>query len=45
MPLTHRHLQRYRQIVEVLARHGFGVALTQLGLDRHLDLPRRLLRR
>jgi ubiquinone biosynthesis protein len=45
MPLTHRHLQRYRQIVEVLARHGFGVALTQLGLDRRLDLPRRLLRR
>ena len=45
MPLTHRHLQRYRQIVEVLARHGFGVALTQLGLDHHLDLPRRLLRR
>jgi ubiquinone biosynthesis protein len=45
MPLTHRHLRRYRQIVEVLARHGFGVALTQLGLDRRLDLPRRLLRR
>ena len=44
MPLTPRHLRRYRQIVEVVGRHGFGAVLTQLNLDRHLDLPRRLLR-
>lgn len=45
MPLRPRHLRRYRQIAEVLVRHGFGAIVTQLGLDRHLDLPRRLLRR
>lgn len=40
-----RHLRRYRQIVEVLVRHGFGDALFQLGLGRRLGLPMRLLRR
>ena len=40
-----RHLRRYRQIVEVLVRHGFGDALSQLGLGRRLGLPVRLLRR
>jgi ubiquinone biosynthesis protein len=44
MPLTPRHLNRYRQIVEVLARHGFGAVVGQLGLERYLNLPRRLLR-
>ncbi len=39
-----RHLRRYRQIVEVLVRHGFGDALTQLGIGRRLGLPLRLLR-
>lgn len=39
-----RHLGRYRQIVEVLVRHGFGDALSQLGLGRRLGLPLRLLR-
>jgi ubiquinone biosynthesis protein len=40
-----RHLRRYRQIVEVLVRHGFSDALSQLGLGRRLGLPLRLLRR
>ncbi len=40
-----RHLRRYRQIAQVLARHGFGAALAQLGLGRRLGLPLRLLRR
>lgn len=44
MPLRPRHLRRYRQIAEVLVRHGFGAIVAQLDLDRHLDLPRRLLR-
>jgi ubiquinone biosynthesis protein len=39
MPLSPRHLGRYRQIVEVLARHGFGAMLAQLDLERHLKLP------
>lgn len=40
-----RHLRRYRQIVEVFVRHGFGDALSQLGLGRRIGLPIRLLRR
>lgn len=37
-----RHLGRYRQIVQVLAHHGFGYILEQLGLTRLLPLPRRV---
>jgi len=37
------HLHRYRQIAEVLTRHGFGFLLGSLGLDRfspfHHELP------
>ncbi len=43
--LTTRRLKRYRQIVEILVRHGFGAILAQLDLDsqlrRSLLLPRR----
>lgn len=45
MPLTPRHLNRYRQIAEILVSHGFGVILSQLDLDPRLSLPRQLLRR
>jgi ubiquinone biosynthesis protein len=41
--LAPRYLRRYRQIANVLARHGFGGLLAQLALDRRLSLPRRLL--
>lgn len=39
MRFTPRRLKRYRQIIEVLARHGFGAALAQLDLDYQLRLP------
>ena len=45
MPLTTRHLNRYRQIAEVLVGHGFGALLAQVGLDRHLGLPWWLFRK
>lgn len=45
MPLRPRHLRRYQQIAEVLTRHGFGAIVAQLGLDRYLSFPQRLLRR
>lgn len=45
MPLTTRHLNRYRQIAEVLVAHGFGALLAQVGLDRHLGLPWWLFRK
>lgn len=40
MLLTPRRLKRYRQIIEVLGRHGFGAILAQLDLDNQLRLPR-----
>lgn len=45
MALRPRHIRRYRQITEVLTRHGFGAIVAQLGLQSYLDLPNRLLRR
>ena len=43
--LRYRHLRRYREIVHVLAKHGFGGFIDQMGLVPYLSLPRRLLRR
>jgi ubiquinone biosynthesis protein len=43
--ISPRHLRRYREIVEVLAGHGFGVLLDQLDLSQRLNLPYRLLSR
>ena len=40
-----RHIQRYRDIVQVLIRHGFGELVDTLELLPYLSLPRRLLRR
>lgn len=39
-----RHLQRYQQIVSVLARHGFSSALENLQADRYLPISRFFLR-
>ena len=39
-----RNLSRYRRIVTVLARHGFGSILEILQIHRRLALPRQLLR-
>jgi len=44
MRLRPRHLRRYREIAEILADHGFGALLTQLGVSERLNLPRRLIR-
>ena len=40
-----RHLGRYRQIVQVLVRHGLGAVVDQLGLTSLLAWPARLQRR
>jgi ubiquinone biosynthesis protein len=40
-----RYLGRYRQIAQVLGRHGFGYLVEQLGLAPLLSLPRRIVRR
>ncbi len=34
---TYRHLGRYRKILAVLVRHGFGELLRRLGVDRTAD--------
>lgn len=41
----YRHLGRYRQIANVLVKHGFGFIAGQIGLDEFLSYPGRLLRR
>ncbi len=41
----YKHIKRYREIVQVLARHGFGNLIDQLELVPYLSLPRRLFRR
>ncbi|HEU4322291.1 MAG TPA: AarF/ABC1/UbiB kinase family protein [Roseiflexaceae bacterium] len=40
-----RYLGRYRQIAQVLAHHGFGYVVEQIGLAQMLSLPRRVFRR
>jgi ubiquinone biosynthesis protein len=40
----YKHLKRYREIVQVLARQGFGNLIDQLELVPYLSLPRRLFR-
>jgi ubiquinone biosynthesis protein len=37
-----RHLKRYRDVAKVLARHGFGYLLEEIGLIQMLSLPKRL---
>lgn len=39
-----RNLPRYRRIVTVFARHGFGSAVEYLQLDRYLSLPAAILK-
>jgi ubiquinone biosynthesis protein len=39
-----RHLQRYREIIRVFIRHGFGELVDTLELLPYLSLPRRILR-
>ncbi|HEC23051.1 MAG TPA: AarF/ABC1/UbiB kinase family protein [Chloroflexi bacterium] len=36
-----RHLGRYREIAQVLIKHGFGDLVNRLGLPERLSLPRR----
>src|SRR5579875_436895 len=39
------HLRRYRQIAEVLVRHGLGSLVSAAGLERFLPFPRAVLGR
>jgi hypothetical protein len=43
--LRPRQLNRYRKIAEVMARHGCGAIVAELGLAGALNQPTRLLRR
>ncbi|AHF07119.1 ABC1 kinase family protein [Desulfitobacterium metallireducens] len=38
-----RHLNRYREVATVLARHGFGLIIEEMGLTNLLSLPKRLI--
>ena len=37
----HRHLKRYRQIISVLTRNGFGLLLDQIGIYGYLRMRRK----
>jgi Predicted unusual protein kinase len=39
-----RHLKRYRDVAKVLARHGFGFFIEEIGLLHMLSLPKRLFK-
>lgn len=39
-----RHLGRYNEVARVLAGHGFGLILEEMGLTNLLSLPKRLFR-
>ncbi len=41
----YRHLQRYRQIIQVFAAHGFGYIIDQLGLSRYVPFRERVFRK
>ena len=42
---TYRHVNRYREIVTVLVKHGFGDLVTKSGLEKHIDFGKRFLPR
>ena len=37
-----RQIKRYRDVAKVLARHGFGFMVEEMGLSHMLSLPKRL---
>ena len=39
-----RHIARYREVANILSRHGFGLVLDRLGLYRFVPFPRRVFR-
>ena len=34
---TYRHINRYREIIAILVKYGFGEVLAKLELQKHLD--------
>jgi ubiquinone biosynthesis protein len=42
---TYRHIQRYRQILTVLIRHGFGDAVDTLKIEQYLDIGLNMIAR
>jgi ubiquinone biosynthesis protein len=37
---TYRHINRYREIIAILVKYGFGDILAKLGLQKHLDFSK-----
>ena len=42
---AYKHIKRYRDIVTVLVKHGFGNLITNSNLLRHVDLGKKLHKR
>jgi len=39
----YRHIQRYREIITVLVKHGFGDVIVRSNLEKYVDLGRKIL--
>ena len=39
----YKHIKRYKQIVLVFVRHGFGTLIDQLGILRHLKIKKKTI--
>lgn len=39
-----RHIQRYREILVAFSRNGFGYIVKELGLQKVVSLPERVLK-
>jgi ubiquinone biosynthesis protein len=42
---TYRHVNRYRQILSILIKFGFGDLLSRLNLEQYIDLGIQLISR
>ena len=40
---TYRHINRYREIITVLFKHGFGDLVTSSQIEKHLDFGKKLI--
>ena len=40
---TYRHINRYREIITVLVKHGFGDLVTNTNLEKYIDFGKKLL--
>ena len=40
---TYRHINRYREIITILFRHGFGDLITNSQIEKYLDFGKKFI--